>query len=184
MGGVDDTARREYQIPDPMVDARELRKLDELTKRYEELTSPGLFSKAKDAVVDFLPEPVKKSVDEALHQLTEQEIYQQMMQIISEGFTSIEKLAASATVSEESVVKAFSKAFPERGLNALAEICLFRSYDVSKVANSRNYQHSIAALLEGGCYGGGGLSGHSFQPRAQHAALLPCGSIDSYVLRL
>lgn len=162
MGGVDDTARRKYQIPDPMVDARELRKLDELTKRYEEMTSPGLFSKAKDAVVDFLPESVKKNVDEALHQLTEQEIYQQMMQIVSEGFASIEKLAASATVSEESVVRAFSKAFPERGLNTLSEICLFRSYDVSKVANSRNYQHSIAALLEGAATGAAGFPGIPF----------------------
>lgn len=47
MGGVDDTARREYQIPDPMVDARELRKLDELTKRYEELPLRACFRRQK-----------------------------------------------------------------------------------------------------------------------------------------
>lgn len=149
-------------MPNPIVDDREKGELAVLAERYEKLTEPGLIERAGDAVAGLLPDAVKDAAQGALEGLTEQELYAQAMKVVGEGFSAVERMAAAATVSEHDVLSALNGAYSGDALGSLDEICLLRAYRVAQVANKQNYQHTIAALIEGGATGAVGFSGIPF----------------------
>lgn len=148
-------------IPDPVLDEREQRELDELAERYKALTEPGLFERAGQAAFGLLPPQVKDAAQEVAETLTQQQLYGQMMKIVAEGFGTLERMASVATVSENQVLAAFGGA-AGNGPEQLGDICLMRAYDVARVANDQNYQHILAAFAEGGATGAVGFAGIPF----------------------
>lgn len=155
-------ANGSYIVPDPAVNRREEGELDVLTERYESLTKPGLIEKAGSTIAGWIPDEIKGMAQDAIEGLTQQELYNQAMKIVEEGFSAVERAAASASISEADVLGAINGAYSGERLSSLGEICLLRSYNVAAVAHKRNYQHTIAALLEGGVTGAVGFSGIPF----------------------
>lgn len=151
-----------YIVPDPVINRREEGELDALTERYESLTEPGFIEKAGATIAGWIPDEVKDTAQGAVEGLTQQELYNQVMKVMGEGFSAVERVAASASISEEGVLKALNGAYPGERLGSLEEACLLRSYNVAKIAHKGNYQHTIAALLEGGATGAVGFSGIPF----------------------
>ncbi len=154
-------APKNYVAPNPIYDARELRELDDLTERYEKLTAPGLFDRAGETVMGLLPEEIKHVAKSAAESITEQELYTQMMKIVAEGFGTLERYAAAATVSEKDVLSEISKV-SEWQLSSLDELCLFRSYIVARASQGQNIQHLLLAAVEGGATGAVGFAGIPF----------------------
>lgn len=148
-------------VPDPILDAREERELGELSDRYERLTEPGPLEKAGQAAYGLLPDQLKSSVQGVAGVLTQQELYGQMMKIVADGFGVLERMAAAATVSEFQVLDAF-KELTEDDITSLSDICMLRAYEVARIANGQSYQHTLAALIEGGATGAVGFAGIPF----------------------
>ena len=155
------TVREDYVAPDPMYDSREMRELSELTERYEKLTEPGILDRAGSAVMGFLPDGVKDLARGAAESLTEQELYTQMMKIVAEGFGTLERYAAAATVSDKDVLASVNKEAEEH-LSSLDELCLLRSYVVARAAQGQNVQHLLLAAVEGAATGAVGFAGIPF----------------------
>lgn len=153
--------QKDIVAPDPMYDACEMRELDELTERYKKLTEPSILNRAGEAVMSRLPDGVKDIAKGAAESLTEQDLYAQMMKIVAEGFGTLERYAAAATVSEGDVLASVNKK-SKKPLSSLDEFCLLRSYIVSEAAHSQNIQHLLLAAVEGGATGAVGFAGIPF----------------------
>ena len=83
-----------------------------------------------------------------------------MMKIVAEGFGTLERYAAAATVSEKDVLSEISKV-SEWQLSSLDELCLFRSYIVARASQGQNIQHLLLAAVEGGRNRGCRFCGHT-----------------------
>lgn len=147
--------------PEVILDDREIKEIKELSDRYEKLTSPGAFEKLGEGAASLLPQWIKDAAQQAAETLTEQELYEQMMRVVADGFGALERAAAAATVSEQQVLGAFESADNVK-LSSLDEVCLLRGYDVARVANGQNISHTLAALVEGGATGVVGFAGIPF----------------------
>lgn len=154
--------KRTPVMPKPILDEREYEELDDLTKRYEKLTSPGPIRRAAKKAGAIVPAGVKDAVANIGNTISEQEIYEQALKLIGSGFKVLEEQAARITVSEESVIKGVNAVSKAADVESLEEVCRIRAYDVSKAANKKNIQHIVAALAEGGGTGVAGFAGIPF----------------------
>ena len=154
--------KRKPVMPRPILDDREYAELDDLSKRYEKLTTPGPIVRTAKKVTAIVPDGVKDAVAQIGNTISEQEIYEQALKLIGDGFKVLEEQAARITVSEESVIKGVNAASKAADVESLEEVCRIRAYDVSKAANKKNIQHIVAALLEGGGTGVAGFAGIPF----------------------
>lgn len=154
--------KRKPVMPRPILDDREYAELDDLSKRYEKLTTPGPIVRTAKKVTAIVPDGVKDAVAQIGNTISEQEIYEQALKLIGDGFKVLEEQAARITVSEESVIKGVNAVSKAADVESLEEVCRIRAYDVSKAANKKNIQHIVAALLEGGGTGVAGFAGIPF----------------------
>ena len=65
----------------------------------------------------------------------EQQLYTQMMDLVGKGFKTIEEQAARFSISEKQIVAKINKKSKTQITN-IEEICLVRSYDVSKALSN------------------------------------------------
>jgi len=154
--------KRMPRVPNPMLDNREYEELDDLVERYEKLTSPGAIRRAADKAKAIVPEGVKDRIAQIGNTISEQEIYEQALKLIGDGFKVLEEQAARVTVSEDSVIKGINAISKAADIESLEEVCRIRAYDVSKAANKKNPQHIAAALVEGAGTGVAGFAGIPF----------------------
>ena len=154
--------KRMPEMPKPILDEREYEELDDLTKRYEKLTSPGPIRRAAKKAGAIVPAGVKDAVANVGNTISEQEVYEQALKLIGSGFKVLEEQAARITVSEKSVIKGVNAVSKAADVETLEEVCRIRAYDVSKAANKKNVQHIVAALAEGGGTGVAGFAGIPF----------------------
>ncbi len=157
--------RHEKQLsvmPRPILDDREYKELDNLTARYEKLTSPGPIRRAATKATEIVPAAVKDAVATIGSKVSEQEVYEQALKLIGSGFKVLEERAARVTVSQGSIIRNINAVSRSADIESIEEICRMRSYDVSKAANKQDAQHILAALAEGGGTGAFGFAGIPF----------------------
>lgn len=142
-----------------VLDSQELRELDELTKRYERLTEPGLLAKSGRKIAEIMPSQVKDVVTDAGEMITEQRFYIEAMKVISLGFETLEKNAAKVTISEQGVIERANKVISGREISNLDELCFARSYEVCKIAEAEKAPNLVLAFSEGGVTGFLGFAG-------------------------
>lgn len=151
--------KRLPEVPKPILDDREYEELDRLTERYEKLMEPGPVGKAVKKVGEIVPAGIKDKAAGLGNAITEQEVYEQALKLISKGFKALEEQAARVTVSENRVIKGINAVSSEEDIQDLEEVCRIRAYDVSKAANASYRQHYAAALAEGAGTGVAGFAG-------------------------
>ena len=151
----------EYLAPNPILDARETRELGELSDRYEKLMAPGALAGLGESVLGLVPEQLKDTARQVVADVTEQRLYEQMMEVVADGFGVLERAAAAAAVSDQLALDAFRESGGFE-LSSLDEICFLRAYEVARVAGAQNIQHTLAAFLEGGVTGAVGFTGIPF----------------------
>lgn len=149
-------------LPSPIIDSKEDESLKTLTDRYEKLIKPGALAKAGKKVVNIIPKPIKNVGKLAKDRMTENELYLQCMKVVIEGFGILEKQAAKLTVSEPSIIKKINGVTKDVEVTSLDEVCLARSYDISKLVGKYKTQDLGLALAEGGSTGFFGFPGLPF----------------------
>ncbi len=151
-----------YNLPAPIVDAKEQASIDELSKRYEKLCEPSVVSKAGKKIVKFIPEKVKELGRNTKSAVTEQELYAQAMDVISKGFKLVEQQAAKFSISEKAIINNINAVSVDSDISNIEEICLMRGYDISKAVNSYKTKDFWAAFTEGAVTGAAGFWGLPF----------------------
>ena len=149
-------------LPSPIIDAKEKASIKALTDRYEKLVKPGVLAKAGKKAVGIIPETVKKIGKSAKEAITEQELYSQCLKVAAEGFGVLEKQAAKLTVSETAIIKKINNVSKDVEVTSIEEVCLARSYDITKLISKYKTQDLGLALVEGGITGYFGFVGLPF----------------------
>lgn len=151
-----------YIVPVPMIDTKEETSLVSLTERYNKLTRSGKLARAGAKIGEIIPEPVKKIGSSAKQTVTEAELFTQCMKVVADGFSILEKQAARMTVSESSIVAKINKTLNDNEISELEEVCLARSYDISRLVEKYKSRDIGIALAEGGITGYFGFAGLPF----------------------
>lgn len=153
---------KEYNLPMPIVDKRELKLLDDLTEKYNRLIQPSKINKLRKKIETILPTKIKEKGQELTDNITAIEIYEKTMSLIADGFKIVEEQAAKLTISENDIIEKINKVEEENDINKIDEICFARSYDIAKIVNSSKDRQKIIALIEGGSTGVAGFAGIPF----------------------
>lgn len=151
----------EIKIPNPVLDSKEMKSLNDLTNTYKKLTEPGVIHKAINATGKLIPEQIKQGISNIGLSISQQQLYSQMMNIITEGFKIVEQTASKISISEESILKNIEKEY-EIKLGSIEQITLLRSYQINKLQNQETTNNLILSLLEGGATGAAGFAGIPF----------------------
>ena len=158
--------KKTYVIPNPIIDSKEEKALEELTERYKKLIEPGKVAKAgkkaKQAISQKIPNSVKALADNAKQAVVEAEVYEKVMKIVADGFETVEKNASKVTISEKNVIAQINETLESNEISYLEEICLARGYNISKAVNKFKLKNLGIAFLEGGGTGAFGFAGIPF----------------------
>lgn len=147
------------QIPVPVVNQKENEALDILTDRYNKLIEPGIIAKLGTKAEELIPQKLKIWGRDIGLNISEQEIYTQMINVIGSGFKTIEEQAAKFSISEKQILRQINQSSPNQ-INRLDEICFLRSYDIAKSVSKYKEQDIFLAMIEGvgtGAFGFWGL---------------------------
>ncbi|MBQ8180550.1 MAG: EcsC family protein [Ruminococcus sp.] len=151
-----------YDLPNPIVDKKETDSLEKLTEKYMKMLEPSITTKAAKKVGTLIPDKVKNAVGTIGNKITEQELYQQALKLISSGFKVVEEQVSKYTISESMVLKNISKSNPKHPISYLDEVCLVRSYDIAKLVSRNKGMSRFYAVVEGGVTGVVGFGGLPF----------------------
>ena len=150
-----------YKIPKPIIDEKEEISLDTLTENFNKLIKPNVISQISAKAGEIIPSKIKELGNVISTNMSEQEIYIQMMKYVGEGFKVVEEQAAKHSITEEQIIKKINKK-AERKINGLDEICLMRSYEIESVISTYKTQDIFRAAVEGAVTGAPGLIGLPF----------------------
>lgn len=151
----------ELILPNPILDVKELDKIDQLTEEYEKFHEPGAITnaltKVSGAINQVIPENIKLVADSMKQGISEAEFLKQAFVIVAEGFTILESKAAQLTVSKDTVLKRINSV--NNGINSYDEICYARGYEIEKSLNLKDMVDIIFTALQGGATGFFGFTG-------------------------
>lgn len=142
-------------IPNPVLDNREIVKIDLLTKDYEKYHEPGMISKSLNKVGDSIsqvtPEKIKRELSTMKQGISESDLMKQAFGVVAKGFTELESRAAQLTVSKQTVVKRIGKV--DEGIACYEDICLARGYDIETALNLKHMEDILYTAVQGGVTG-------------------------------
>lgn len=151
-----------YVYPHPIVDLKEENSLNILTERYNKMMEPGKIAKIGARIVDALPDQLKVVGKDIKGAITAQELYVKALEVIGDGFNTVQELAAKYTISESAIISQVNQITADNEISSISEICLARSYDIAKLVSKQKDQNKLAALVEGGTTGAFGFAGLPF----------------------
>ena len=154
--------RKQYIIPNPVLDAKEEHSLFFLNRRYEKLCKPSPASKLGAKVSKVIPAAVKNNLKTVLNSFSEQELYEATMGVISKSFKILEETAAKYTIPKKTIIKKINKTLNENTISNADEICLARGYDISAIVSSLKTKNMFTSLVEGAGTGALGFAGLPF----------------------
>lgn len=152
---------RNFDAPAPIIDKKEADRLDILTQKYTKLIEPSKLAKLGTKAGKLVPEKIKKWGSDISLNISEKELYSQMMNVIGSGFKAIEEQAAKFSINEKQIITKVSQNSGFK-IQQLDEICLVRSYDIAKLVNTYKNQDTLVATIEGGGTGAFGFWGLPF----------------------
>lgn len=147
-----------YKIPKPIIDEKEEKSLDILTETFNKLTKPNVVSKISTKAGEMIPQKYKDIGIELGNNITEQEIYIQMMKYVGEGYKIIEEQAAKYSITEAKIIDKINEK-SERKISELDEICMLRSYEIESAVCTYKAKGIFTATLEGAITGALGFAG-------------------------
>ena len=159
-GGV--LMNKQYIIPSVIVDPKEEKSLITLTEAYNKMVEPNVVGKTISKIGQKIPEPIKEFVDSKKEKLSEAELLVKSLEILGKGFQTIEQFASKVTLSEKEIIKRANSLNPDNPISTLDELCLLRSYDISKLVNKNKFVDIIVTAIEGAATGAPGFAGIPF----------------------
>lgn len=109
-----------------------------------------------------VPQGIKDTFTAVGGKISEAELFVKSMELLGKSFQTLEQFAAKVTISEKEIIKQANQISTDNQISALEEICLVRSYELSKIVGRYKYADIIAALVEGAATGAPGFAGIPF----------------------
>ncbi len=151
-------------IPDPIYDAKELQLVEKLTAEYIKFTEPGKFNKALNQLAEntysVIPGYLRNAYENMRESLGDQDLYKNLMEVLTTGFATVQKIVANFSVNEKGVMKDMQKKYPH--IDSVDKITFARSYDIAKTVKARTTANYVQAFLEGAATGMPGAPGLPF----------------------
>lgn len=152
-------------IPDPILDAREEKLIEELKQEWENFSEPGIITRALGEGWDYiktgykkLPESIQESVrnikndasvkaEEAFEKASQREV---ILKALEFGKWATKKTSA-LTLSKENIIRKYEK----RNLDVerFQEITTLRSYNIEEISSNLEWKDIVSAAAEGGITG-------------------------------
>ena len=142
-----------YVIPNPIVDLREVKALENLNRELERLTTPSKLAVVGEKVSALVPQKMKTVGKSVANVITEKELFEEVMKVFTEKFTEIQKYAAVMTVNEKKIIERLNSLDRKNEITDIEEACLLRSYKISKEVNTAKLGDMALAAIEGGATG-------------------------------
>ncbi len=139
----------QYKVPNPVIDNKEEASLFELTERYKKMCEPKMIAQFGRKISELIPDKLKSAVKAMGETITEQELYGQIMEVVSKGLNTIMEIAARYTIPRASIIKSIDLATAENVIMYSSEICLARGYHISKLVDKYRTGDLAIALVEG-----------------------------------
>ena len=149
--------KKVYKLPSPMIDEKEINSLEVLTERYNKIITPSKLHQLGTTVNEYIPNGIKELGNNIKDTITEQELFIAAMKVIADGFAIVEKTAAKT-----SIINKINKKVADNEITNVSEICLARSYDISKIVSKYKIGDLGLAFVEGGVTGAFGFAGLPF----------------------
>lgn len=162
MKGCVTVMQKVYNVPEQIIDAKEEKLLITLTETYNKMIEPSKASKAISKIGEKVPAVIKEKAGALKNEISENELFLKSMSVLSKGFEALEQYAAKVTLSEKQIVDRINQITPDNEITTLDEICLARSYDISKIVNKFKFADISASLVEGAATGAPGFAGIPF----------------------
>lgn len=158
------TEQAKYNIPDPILNQRELDKIAQLNDRYKKMTLPNkvqqVFGNVGNGLVKIVPQQVKDGANfikdkagDAANRVVEQQLVAKTLEVITKSFGIVQQEVSKYTIKKDWIIGEVNKVSGKNNIHSLEEFCLIRSYDLSKVNASQKNQHLALAAVEGGAFG-------------------------------
>lgn len=154
--------QKQYIVPEKIIDAKEEHLLLTLTENYQKLLEPSLAGKLAGKVGSMIPEKIKDFSGQIVEKASEADIFVKALEVVGKSFAVLEQYAAKVTISDEEILKQINTISDNNIITTLDEICLVRSYELSKIVNKYKFGDVIVALVEGGATGAIGFAGIPF----------------------
>lgn len=151
-----------YFIPELILDAKEEKALESLTETYNKMVAPNAVNKAMKKVGEKVPQVIKDTFTAAGSKISEADLFAKCMEVLSKSFQTLEQFASKVTISENEIIKQVNQISTNNQITKLDEICLLRSYELSKIVGKYKYADIIVALAEGATTGYWGFAGIPF----------------------
>jgi len=150
----------EFIIPSPIVDYKEEEALKKLTEKYEKLLEPSIVKKGTTFIGDkakkLIPAKIKDAGGKLVNNISEKELYANVLKTVVSAFGTIEKIAAKYTLSRTFILKKINKK-QDNPITSFKEVTLLRSYDIARTIDLSNNINIATAFTEGGLFGLGGF---------------------------
>ena len=157
---------KSYSVPNPVISPKERRELDKLENRYKILTKPTISSKIFTKVKQSVPQDISKHVESMKDEfanitttITEAELYKQLMECLSNSLNDIISHVSQYTINEDDVLKDIRNNHPNYTVDNLDELCMMRSYQLSKLVNKQRLKIKGYTIVQGAGTGFWGLKG-------------------------
>ena len=160
-GGVD-MEQKQYIVPEKIIDTKEENLLLSLTESYQKLLEPSLAGKLAEKVGSIIPDKIKDFSSQIMEKASDTDIFVKALEVVGKSFAILEEYAAKVTLSEAEILKQINRISSDNQITTMDEICLIRSYELSKIVNKNKFTDVIAALVEGGATGAAGFAGIPF----------------------
>jgi hypothetical protein len=104
---------REYEIPSPILDAKEKELIEKITKEYEKFISPGVIGQVVNivgnAIEKITPEKAKRLLNETYELISEWDILKKTLEHAGKGFLVLHKHASLFTINKNDTVEIFKR---------------------------------------------------------------------------
>ena len=151
-----------YKLPSPIIDEKEIHSLEALTERYNKIMTPSKLHQFGTKVDGYIPNGMKELGNNIKDSIMEQELFVAAMKVIANGFSIVEKTAAKSSINETAIINKINKTVTDNEITNINEICLSRSYDISKIVSKYKTGDLGLAFVEGGVTGAFGFAGLPF----------------------
>lgn len=147
-----------FKAPEPIVNEKEIAKLEKLSDEYKKFIEPGKFGILMQRIGEKIGVP--KIFNNAIKRTSELDMIKKALEIASKGFLILQNQASKLIINKKNIVKRLTN--ESNRINKYEQICALRSYDIEKVVGKQNYKDLFAAFTEGAISGSPGLIGVPF----------------------
>ena len=153
---------KNYQLPVPMRNAKEIKLIEECNERYNKYIQPGIVAKTTQKIKNSLPDEVQNLKLPDFKKLSEQEVFTEAIRIATNSFGKLLEFAAKYSISTQFIIRRLNKFSSCDEIDSLDEVCLLRAYEIKKAVNNYKGIDMGAALVEGGVTAAAGIPGIAF----------------------